>query len=91
MNLVENLKNLGVQYESPCKLEIDGHEHQVQLLVKGFGSKNGMVVETSWEKIKPISSWLINHEYGFSCFNPNESSSLAETQKLLEDWGCNKA
>lgn len=87
LNLVETLKHLGIQYVSPCKLEINGQEHQLQLLIQGFGAKNGMVVDLSWEKIKPISSWLASHEYGFSCFNPDEQSSLSDIQKLLEDWG----
>ncbi len=87
MNLVDSLKHLGVKFVSPFKFEINGEEHQMQLLVEGFGAKNGMIVEKSWEKIQPISAWLTIHEYGFSCFNPDESSSLADTQELLEDWG----
>lgn len=91
MNLIENLKNLGVHFVSPFKLDIEGQEHQVELLIRGFGARNGMIIEKSWEKIKPISLWLTNNGYGFCCFNSSEPCSLTETLNLLEDWGCNNA
>jgi len=75
-----------LEVESPFILIIKGMEISFDCLIKGYGAKNGMVVDSEWKKIEPVSNDLVALGYGFSCFQINDSS-IDGFEEVLNDWG----
>ena len=77
--------------ESPFTIQIKNKTHQFQCLIRGYGAKNGMVIDKDWNKIEEIQKELENNNYGYSCFELKEISDLKGFQEVLNDWGKSNA
>ncbi|MAY40326.1 hypothetical protein, partial [Spongiibacter sp.] len=59
-------------------------------LIKGYGAKNGMVVDSNSKLIMKYREDLERSGYGYSCFNIQGSCGLAQEfidEVLIGDWG----
>ena len=70
--------------EPQYSINFDGSEVTFEYLVRGYGAKNGMLVDSSWGKISPYSELLVTMGYGFSCLDLNDLESF---EQVLKDWG----
>ena len=77
--------------ESPFIIQIGDKAHQFQCLIRGYGAKNGMVIDKDWNKIEAIQSELEKNNYGYSCFELKETSDIKGFQEVLIDWGKSNA
>ena len=73
---------------APFSVCIGDRLHEFQCLVKGYGAKQGMIIDSDWAKLASVSEKLIELGYGFSCFEI-ENSDLQTFQDILDDWGKN--
>lgn len=87
---MKSIKQLQEKYnleiKSPFLFSIDNKDYEFQCLIKGYGAKNGMVIDKEWSRIKEVHRELSNMGYGYSCFNIEESE-VEGFEELLEDWG----
>ena len=70
---------------SPFKITIDGKRYSFDCLLQGYGAKNGMVIDRTWSKIRPVSERLFELGYGYSCFDIR--MVVDGMEDALEDWG----
>ena len=85
--VIKNLrKKYALEIESPFCLEIEDQIIQFDFLVKGYGASKGMVVDSDWKKIEPVSGLLVDLGYGYSCFGI-DASSVEGFDEVLDDWG----
>ena len=80
--------NLNIQ--SPFALQIDDKIYNFQCLIKGYGSKQGMIIDKDWNKISPIKDQITTMGYGYSCFDI-EAIDLNNFKEVLNDWGATNA
>ena len=74
--MIERLREeYNLDIVSPFNITIEGKDHNFDCLVKGYGAKNGMVIDNDYSKISSAQKQLIKLGYGFSCFNIAEASS----------------
>ena len=67
--VTENLQNkFNLEIVSPFILEVENKTIKFFCLIKGYGATKGMIIDSNWEKIEPVSGLLIELGYGFSCF-----------------------
>ncbi len=89
--MIKQLREIyGLDIEAPFSLQIEGEIHTFQCLLRGYGAKNGMVIDDKWANIEPVANSLIEMGYGFSCIDINEDS-IDGFQEVLDDWGRNEA
>ncbi|MDH5299847.1 MAG: hypothetical protein OEW58_00595 [Gammaproteobacteria bacterium] len=86
------LKQLQEEYnldiESPFTIRVGNETHQLHCLIKGYGAKNGMVIDKDWYKIKAIQEELEKNDYGCSCIEITDTEGF---QEVLDDWGKSNA
>jgi hypothetical protein len=80
-------KNYNLEIESPFSLVVSGNTVVFDALIKGYGAKNGMVIDSDGSKLIKLSSELSSSNYGFSCLNLNASDVADGFDEILEDWG----
>jgi len=78
-------KSYNLEIVAPFTIEIEGNSYSFDCLIKGYGAKNGMVVDENYSKISPVKDKLLSLNYGFSCLNIYEA--LPDFQEVLDDWG----
>jgi len=71
---------------SPFQIEISGKTIEFEFLLKDYGAAKGMVIDSNWEKIEPVSDILIELGYGYSCFEITKFS-IEDFGTVLDDWG----
>lgn len=71
---------------APFTVEIEGHSHQFQCLISGYGGEKGMIVDADWKKISPVNAQLVAMGFGYSCFDI-EAGDVEGFQEVLNDWG----
>ena len=71
--------------ESPFLLVVNGEKYKFDCLIRGFGAKNGMIIDRDWSAIEPASEELIQLDYGFSCFDVR--GGVENMKLVLKDWG----
>ena len=85
--LLNNLRNkYDLDIESPFSIIANGKSIQFDCLIKGYGAKNGMIVNSEWGKLGPVAEFLNELGYGYSCFNI-ETASIERFSEVLADWG----
>ena len=72
---------------SPFTIKINGTKAEFDCLIKGYGAKNGMVIDRHWSNISPIAEALVKIGYGYSCFDLREGAKYMN--EALKDWGKN--
>jgi hypothetical protein len=80
---------LGVSVVGPIDVTVETGTFSVDLLVRGFGARNGMIVVTNYDTIKTHLKALLEGGYGYSCFDPPSDGvrlSSDDIIELLEDW-----
>jgi len=77
--------------ESPFTIKVGNKTHQLQCLIKGYGAKNGMVIDKDWNKIEIIKNELEKNNYGYSCFELKDTNDIKGFQEVLNDWGKSNA
>ena len=88
---IEKLRNVfQLDIESPFKLRIDDNDCVFQCLIKGYGAKLGMVVDTDWNKLAPIANKLTELGYGYSCMDIF-NADMNGMEDVLNDWGVSNA
>ncbi len=75
---------------APFSLQVDEKIYEFQCLIKGYGSKQGMVIDKQWEKIAPIQKALGAMGFGYSCYDI-ETAEVEGFQEILDDWGKSNA
>lgn len=80
-------KNYNLEIESPFTLVLGGNTVVFDALIKGYGAKNGMVIDSDGSKLTNLSSELSASNYGFSCLNLNAYDIADGFDEVLEDWG----
>ena len=81
------IEKYNIEVQSPFTLIVKNKKHTFQCLIKGYGAPNGMIVDEDYSKIEPISNYLINLGYGYSCFEILCPSNIEGFQEVLDDWG----
>ncbi|WP_284297351.1 hypothetical protein [Thalassotalea loyana] len=76
-----------MEIESPFILVVDGNTVVFDALIKGYGAKNGMVIDSDGSKLTNLNSELSALGYGFSCLNLNASDIADDFYEVLDDWG----
>lgn len=84
--LLQLTEKYSLEIESPFSIKINQQEYAFDCLVKGYGCKNGMIVDKAFSKISHIQGELCNMGYGFSCFDI-KSSQIDGFDEVLNDWG----
>ena len=85
--VINNLRErYNLEIDSPFCLEVEDQMIQFDFLVKGYGASKGMVIDSDWKKIEPVSSLLVDLGYGYSCFEI-DASSVDGFDEVLDDWG----
>ena len=65
-----------------------GAEIEIDVLVKGFGAKNGMLIVTDFDKIEPYVDDIDEQGFGFSTMSDDDEPYSREgCLEVLEDWG----
>ena len=76
---------------APFSLQLpDGTELCCDVLLRGYGAANGMLLMTDFSKIRACADQLIEQGYGFSCLSEPSNGRLGNSKglaELLEDWG----
>jgi hypothetical protein len=80
-------KNYNLEIESPFTLVIGDQSVSFEALIKGYGAKNGMVIDTDGSKLIRLSDELTSLNYGFSCLNLNAPDVADGFDEVLDDWG----
>jgi len=80
-------KNYNLEIESPFTLFVGGNTVVFDALIKGYGAKNGMVIDSDGSKLINLNSELSALNYGFSCLNLNASDIADGFDEILDDWG----
>ena len=83
---------LSVKIDFPAKLS-NGTVMVAEVLLEGYGSKNGMLLLSGASHIRELSSIIVASGFGFSCLSQpsdREIQSLAGVEDLLTDWGSEK-
>lgn len=78
--------DLGIEIVAPFEVDLGqvGILHATAL-VKNFGPKNGMVVDSAWNVLEPYSDALLKAGYGYSCFELGEYERSGMID-VLRDW-----
>ena len=87
MNIAILRRNYDLEIESPCTLVLAGQSFSFDALIKGYGAKNGMLIDSDGNKLKRLSSELSSLNYVFSCLNLHASDVADGFDEVLEDWG----
>ena len=88
--LSELSETFGLDIEFPFQIKIRGEAHTYTCLIKGYGAKEGMVIDEDWRKLEPVGEELLNLGYGYSCFVIDHPSTIEGFQEVLDDWGKTK-
>jgi len=63
----------------------------VPVLLRQFGGRNGMLLVTDYEPIRPHADRVVELGYGYSCLSepssPTEADDEAALLHMLRDWG----
>ena len=88
---IEKMRSLfQLDVESPFELRIDGNDCVFQCLIKGYGAKLGMVVDSDWSKLAPVADKLTELGYGYSCMDILDPD-MNGMEDVLNDWGISNA
>jgi hypothetical protein len=86
----EAAQDLNLEVEAPSSICLpDGETIDVDVLVRKFGHRLGMVVVNSYEKIEPYADDLLKLGYGFSVMDhprEDERYDRSEFIDLLSEW-----
>ena len=77
--------NLDIQFN--FTLSNGNHEETFEVLLKGYGAQQGMIIDQSYYKINKMQNYILEKGFGFSCF---KLDSVEGFQEVLKDWGLNK-
>ena len=85
-------KDLGFEVEAPFQVCLpNAGSITVDLLVKNFGAKNGMLIVTDFNKISDFADYLVNNMgYGYSTlsdYNVGDPYIQEDLVEVLQDWG----
>ena len=78
-------KQYGLDVESPFTLAVNGKEFVFDCLVRGYGSRNGMIIDRYHSRIRPVAYQLVGMGYGYSCFDLRDG--VENMNAALDDWG----
>ena len=87
MNIDILRRNYDLEIESQFTLVLAGQSFSFDALIKGYGAKNVMLIDSDGNKLKRLSSELSSLNYGFSCLNLYASDVAVGFDEVLEDWG----
>lgn len=88
--LTDLREKYSLDINSPFRLNVEGQIIKFDYLVKNYGARNGMVVDSDWNKIKLVADLLVEMGYGYSCLEI-DASSVDGFDEVLNDWGKNNA
>ena len=71
---------------APFSFSVGEQVYVFQCLIKGYGAKQGMVIDKEWEKIAPVQEELVALGLGYSCLDL-ETVGVEGFQDILDDWG----
>ena len=83
-------RRFGLDVEAPFSFEIDtGDSITVDVLLRNFGAKNGMLLVTEFSLISSHLSEISRLEFGYSCLSELSQDEDPDklTVELLSDWG----
>ena len=80
-------KNYNLNIESPFTVKIGNRSIYFDALIKGYGAKNGMIIDDDGSKFTKYSDSITKLDYGYSCFNIHSESVGDEFDDVLDDWG----
>ncbi|MFQ3251496.1 MAG: hypothetical protein ACI9O6_003346 [Glaciecola sp.] len=88
MNNIESLRtHYKLDIESPFILNLSGENVSFDALIKGFGSRNGMIISKNGQLLQENSDEIISSGYGYSSFDIFCKTGIEGFDELLEDWG----
>jgi hypothetical protein len=93
MTLIEEWEmvrdDLGIEIVAPYVVDLgDGKKLSVPILVKHFGHKQGMLVVSDFQDLKPYENQVWAMGYGMSVLEePTEPYDREVMIELLSDWG----
>jgi hypothetical protein len=81
--------DLGIEIIAPFEVEFpDGSKLRVAALVKNFGKRNGMLVDSDYEVLKPHIARIVENGYGYSSgVGGAEEYDAHLIIEILRDWG----
>ena len=87
LNKLRERYNLKI--DSPFLFKVGNESHLLQCRLRGYGAKNGMVIDKDWDKIKAIQQELSDNDFGYSCIDLEikSNSDLESFEDVLNDWG----
>lgn len=84
-------KDLGLEIEAPFSLEIEeGIVINIDILLKNFGNREGMLVVNKFEKLSPYANKLVELGYGISTIGEPDSPDEFHRNvfiEMLSEWG----
>ena len=80
---------LELRVELSVPVQLPSGTFQAPVLLRDFGSTNGMILVAKYESISSIAKELVDCGYGYSCLGePHTSESdAAVIIEILRDWG----
>lgn len=72
-------------FVAPAPISVQGVDVIFDLLVLGYGSHKGMVVDKDWGKLQQFGLALTEMGYGYSCMELGDN--IEGFAAVLEDWG----
>jgi len=63
------------------------HTETYELLLKGYGAPNGMIIDQNFNKVQKLEKYILENGFGFSCL---ALDSLEAFEEVLMDWGRSK-
>jgi hypothetical protein len=86
-------QELGLRVQVPYVVRFsDGRSVEVEVLLRGFGAREGMLVLSDYTTIEEKKDEIIAAGYGYSCYGPvpeSEITCLEGFDDMLSDWGAN--
>ena len=70
---------------APFFIRVGEEAYEFQCLIRGYGTRNGMIVDSKWSKIAPVETELVEMGFGYSCFDL-ENTDTDMFHEILDDW-----
>lgn len=83
-------KDLALTIVTPFYLIMnDGNRLAIDILVKNYGTKNGMLIVSDYNSINNYQDEIINSGYGYSAMSAPEDNEYDKNRiiEVLRDWG----
>ena len=85
----EAASNLGLDIVAPFIVDLGAERITVDVLLRDFGARLGMIIVSDYEVIAPFAERLVGAGFGYSAMSVDSAELYTrdDFRDVLEDWG----